>query len=214
MKTSPLIAIILVVTVYACQKALPETDPNLRALVGAPGLLPPKDSGSAKHDSSASKPADTTKPSPKSDTATVPPPPFPQQTINNNNTTGTTAPSCPVSPIYGDTLVFPQPTAGDDVILPVNNPGVGKYFSWPVGMVLDQNTGAINLTQSQTGMKYIMGFVKSGSTDTCLSTLIIGGAAYFDSVYVFADGQTTASPYFEANPYLPSVCANGGCTFD
>jgi len=31
---------------------------------------------------------------------------------------------------------------------------------------------------------------------------------------VFANGVTTAAPYFEANPYLPSVCANGGCTFD
>ena len=81
-------------------------------------------------------------------------------------------------------------------------------------MVLDQNTGAINITQSQTGMRYIMGFVKSGTHDTCLSQLIIGGAAYYDSVYVFANGATTAAPYFEANPYLPSVCANGGCTFD
>lgn len=205
MKTLPLIAFILVVAVFACKKVVPETDPNLRGLVGAPGGPP------VKHDTVVTKPADTTK---KSDTTTVPPPPFPQQTYNNNNANGTTAPSCPVLPIYGDTLVFPQPSAGDYIIQPVNNPGPGKYFSWPVGMVLDQNTGAINLTQSQTGMRYIMGFVKSGSTDTCLSTLIIGGAAYYDSVYVFANGATTAAPYFEANPYLPSPCLNGGCTFD
>jgi len=97
---------------------------------------------------------------------------------------------------------------------PVNNPGAGRYFAWPVGLVLDQNTGAINLTQSQTGMRYILGFVPNGSTDTCLSSLIVGGAAYYDSVYVLADGQTSSSPYFEANPYLPSPCINGGCTFD
>ena len=208
MKTTPLIALILVITVYACQKAVPEIDPNLRSLAGAPGGTP------AKHDSVGTKPADTTKPASKSDTTVVPPPPFPQQTANNNTTTGTVAPSCPVLPIYGDTLIFPQPTAGNDIVFPVNNPGPGKYFSWPVGMVLDQNTGAINMTQSQTGMRYIMGFVKAGTTDTCLSTVIIGGAAYYDSVYVFAAGATTASPYFEANPYLPSVCAGGGCTFD
>jgi hypothetical protein len=117
-------------------------------------------------------------------------------------------------PIYGDTIVFPQPSGADYIIHPVNNPGAGKYFAWPVGMILDQNTGAINLTQSQTGMRYIMGFVPAGTNDTCLSQLIIGGAAYYDSVYVFENGVTTAAPYFEANPYLPSVCANGGCTFD
>lgn len=81
-------------------------------------------------------------------------------------------------------------------------------------MVLNQNTGAIDLTASQTGMKYAIGFVPAGTTDTCMSTLIIGGASYYDSVYVLADNDSTASPYFEANPYLPNICANGGCTFD
>lgn len=125
-----------------------------------------------------------------------------------------TGPSCPAMLIYGDTIVYPQPSGGDYIVHPVNDPGPGKYFAWPVGMVLDQNTGAINLSQSETGMKYIMGFVKAGTTDTCLSTLVIGGASYYDSVYVFENGVTKAPPYFEANPYLPSVCANGGCTFD
>lgn len=210
MKTTPLIAIILVVTALACQKTIPEAATNLRPLGGAP----------AKHDSTKAKPADTTKAKPtdttkpvtKADTTVVPPPPFPQQPVNNGS--GAAAPGCPVLPIYGDSLIFTQPASGDYIVHPVNNPGTGKYFSWPAGMVLDQNTGAINLTQSETGMKYILGFVKSGTKDTCLSTLIIGGAAYFDSVYVLANGQTAATPYFEANPYLPSVCANGGCTFD
>ncbi len=81
-------------------------------------------------------------------------------------------------------------------------------------MAIDQNTGAIDLSKSQTGMLYEIGFVAAGTTDTCLSRLTVGGAAYYDSVYVLADGQTTASPYFEANPYLPNICAGGGCTFD
>ncbi|HEY4109608.1 hypothetical protein [Puia sp.] len=211
MKTLPLIAIFFVVSVVACQKAIPE-DPNIRALVGAPS-----GPSTSKHDSiPTTKPADTTKPVAKADTNVVAQPPFPQQTAdnNNNNPAAPAAPSCPVLPIYGDSITFPQPSGSDYIVHPVNDPGPGKYFSWPIGMVLDQNTGAINLTQSQTGMRYIMGFVKAGATDTCLSELIIGGAAYYDSVYVFENGATEAAPYFEANPYLPSVCANGGCTFD
>lgn len=238
MKTIPLIVVILVVAVYACQKAAPEEDPNLRSLLGQRSGPPRYDSAAHKHDTASQKPADTTKPASKSDTTVVPTPPFPQHTVDslNGNNPGApsnpgnpsapgnpstpavpatpTGPTCPALPIYGDTLIYQQPASGDYVVHPVNDPGPGKYFAWPVGMVLDQNSGAINITQSQTGMRYILGFVKAGTTDTCLQQLIIGGAAYFDSVYVFENGATTAAPYFEANPYLPSVCANGGCTFD
>lgn len=213
MKATPLIAFILLITVYSCQKVV--TDSNLKPLTNSP-------SGPGR-DSTAR--VDTSKPAPPvSDTAkhdTVPTPPYPQHTVdsnknlNNGSPNSAPSPSCPVAPIYGDSIIFTQPTGGADYIFnPVNNPGPGKYFSWPVGMVLDQNTGAIDLTASQTGMKYAIGFVKAGTNDTCMSTLIIGGASYYDSVYVLSDGETTASPYFEANPYLPNICAGGGCTFD
>ena len=203
MKTAPLIAPILMIliTVYGCEKVAPAYS-SLRPMSASP-------SGPGKDSTHLS---DSTNPGQKGDT--IPTPPFPVQTATNNPPSNP-LPSCPVLPIYGDSLIFPQPANGSDYVLtPVNNPGAGKYFAWPVGLVLDQNTGAIDLTQSQTGMRYVLGFVPAGSTDTCLSTLIVGGAAYYDSVYVLADGQTTSSPYFEANPYLPNPCLNGGCTFD
>jgi len=136
--------------------------------------------------------------------------PFPQ--------TGITG--CSYAPDYGDTLLFPQPTNGPDYIIsPINNPGPGKYFSWPMGMVIDSTTGAINLTKSETGEKFVIGFVKEGTTDTCLTTLILAGAAYMDSVYVLADGETKALPYFNANPNSVLVCngsgvSGSGCAFD
>jgi len=206
MKATPLIAFILVITVYSCEKVV--IDPGLRPLSGSP-----TGPGSTTM-------TDTVKtPSPTQDS--VPTPPYPQHTVdsnknaNNGNPNSAPSSSCPLTPIYGDTIIFTQPTSGPDYIFnPVNNPGAGKYFSWPVGMSLNQNTGAIDLTTSQTGMKYAIGFVKAGTTDTCMSTLIIGGASYYDSVYVLADNDSTASPYFEANPYLPNICAGGGCTFD
>jgi hypothetical protein len=197
MKTAPLIALIflILITVYGCEKMAP-ADADFRPMSSSP-------SGPAK---------DSTR---LTDTTTPPPPPYPSQTANTNPPGNPQAPSCPVLPIYGDTLIFPQPANGSDYIMnPVNSPGAGKYYAWPVGLVLDPNTGAIDLTKSETGMRYVLGFIPNGTTDTCLSTLIVGGAAYFDSVYVIGDGQTTASPYFEANPYLPNPCLNGGCTFD
>ena len=206
MKTAPLIALVfsILITVYGCEKMAP-ADANFRPLSAAPSG-PRKDSTHL---------TDTTKPAPKGDTATTPAPPYPSQTANTNPPGNPQAPSCPVLPIYGDSIIFPQPTSGSDYIMnPVNNPGAGKYYAWPVGLVLNPNTGAIDLTKSQTGMRYVLGFIPNGTTDTCLSSLVVGGAAYFDSVYVIADGQTTSAPYFEANPYLPNPCINGGCTFD
>jgi hypothetical protein len=141
-----------------------------------------------------------------SSTPVLPKAPYPQAPLNG----------CFMAPIYGDTIIYPQPTSGSDYIMNVvNNPGTGKYLSWPVGMVIDSVTGAIDVTQSQTGLQYAVGFVKEGTTDTCLQTLIIGGASYADSIYVLSEGQTTAVPYFEANPNLLNTCAAGnGCSFD
>ncbi len=121
--------------------------------------------------------------------------------------------TCNFSPDYGDTIIFPQPaTTQDYIITPINNPGIGRYFSWPQGMVIDSGTGAINVTKSETGLKYAIGFVKQGSVDTCMQYLIIAGASYMDSVYVLANNQTTAKPYFNANPNL--VTPASGSKFD
>lgn len=120
---------------------------------------------------------------------------------------------CIYSPDYGDTIIFPQPTTTQDyIVTPVNNPGVGRYFSWPEGMVIDSATGAINITKSETGLKYAIGFVKNGTADTCMQTLIIAGASYMDSVYVLANNETKAYPYFNANPNL--VTPPSGSKFD
>ena len=76
----------------------------------------------------------------------------------------------------------------------------GTYLSWPDGLKMNAGTGAINLTKSETGQRYSVAFVKSGTTDTCMSQLIVAGAAYMDSVYVLSESDTTAKPYFNANP--------------
>ncbi len=136
--------------------------------------------------------------------------PFPQYPLTG----------CSNDPSYGDSVIYPQPTSGQDYIVhPVNNPGSGKYLSWPAGMFIDSVTGAIDLTTSETGQKYAIGFVRAGTSDTCISSLIIGGASYMDSIYDLSQGSGMASPYFDANPYTASICGtlpNGssGCSFD
>jgi hypothetical protein len=193
-----LLGLAILLILAACRKT-DSSDPNT--------ILGPLRSAPA-HDSSYQPPVvlitDTQQMAPP----VQPPAPLPQQAAPQS--------TCPVLPIYGDTIVYPQPTNGSDYIInPVNNPGPGKYLSWPVGMVLDSTTGAIDLTASETGLKYILGFVASGTTDTCLTYLTIGGAAYADSVYVLSDGEDYAVPYFEANPTDLNLCqTSNACAFD
>lgn len=204
MKKRLLVGLTLVFIVCACRK-------NVSTEIASPPRPPgqsPNDTTRKVNPADTTK-ADTTKHAVPVDTSKVQPP-YPQTAA-----AAPPAPGCPIAPIYGDTIIFTQPTNGTDYIFnPVNNPGPGKYFSWPKGMVLDVNTGAIDLTKSETGLKYAIGFVRTGSTDTCLSTLVVGGVDYMDSIYVLANGATTALPYFDANPYLPSICAGNACTFD
>jgi hypothetical protein len=126
---------------------------------------------------------------------------------------------CFSAPLYGDSVIYPQPTGDvDDIVSLVNDPGPGRYFSWPAGLSLNAATGAINLSKSETGQRYAIGYVKDGTHDTCLSTLIIGGADYMDSLYVLGNGATIAVPYFDANAYQASDCSgpgnSGHCSFD
>jgi hypothetical protein len=126
---------------------------------------------------------------------------------------------CIYSPNYGDSIVYPQPSAGNYYIYPQGTNGLkGKYYSWPLGLALDSNSGAINLSSSQTGQRYDLAFVQYGTTDTCISQLIVAGTSYMDSVYVLSKSDTSSDPYFNANPYAPSPCQNksgpGGCQFD
>ena len=128
--------------------------------------------------------------------------------------------TCQYSPDYGDSILYPQPGA-DYIAAPLNNIGIaGKYFGWPDGLSLNSSTGAIDVTKSISGVRYAVGFVKNGTTDTCLSPLIIGGASYEDSVYVLAQSDTTSRAYFNANPYGPDICDQSGpddgnkCKFD
>jgi hypothetical protein len=129
---------------------------------------------------------------------------------------------CDFAPNYGDSIVYPQPnSSGDFYVYPQNNQGIqGTYLSWPAGLQMDPKTGSIDLTGSETGQRYSVAFVKAGGSDTCMSQLIVAGASYMDSVYVLSQSDTTAVPYFNANPATPSPCTSGqgqggpGCVFD
>jgi hypothetical protein len=121
---------------------------------------------------------------------------------------------CPNAPNYGDSIIFTKPrTSGDVFVEPANNVGVqGTYLSWPEGLRLNRTTGSINVSQSETGVRYKIAFIKKGTQDTCVSQLIVGGMTYMDHIYVLDQHDTLAKPVFNANPFAPSICDNSDDT--
>jgi hypothetical protein len=128
-------------------------------------------------------------------------------TFDTNNLSVNSS-TCPGAPNYGDSIVYLKPkNSGDFFANPVNNIGVdGTYLSWPEGLKINKNTGVINLSQSETGVRYNIAFIKKGGTDTCVSQLIVGGLTYLDGIYVLDQGDTLAKPVFNADPFASSVC--------
>jgi hypothetical protein len=115
---------------------------------------------------------------------------------------------CNHAPDYGDSIIYMQPSNHDYIVNPVNAGvlGKGKYVAWPSGLIIDSASGAINVSESETGLRYIIGFIKDGARDTCLSNLILGGITYADGIYVLGNNDTLAIPYYNANAAIPPVC--------
>ena len=124
--------------------------------------------------------------------------------------------NCDFTPEYGDSVLFVKTgISGDQYAYPVNSSiPKGTFLSWPGGLDIDAHTGAINLSNSQTGQRFSIGFIPDNSTDTCVSHLVIGGASYMDSIYLLSASHKSALPYFNANTIAPNPCASGGCLFD
>jgi hypothetical protein len=111
-------------------------------------------------------------------------------------------------PDYGDSIIFSKWLGphNDYRIRPRNNTSAGNWFAWPEGLVINSTTGEINVSASETGVRYNIGFVKNGTQDTCISKLILGGITYVDSIYVMSKNDTLAFPYYNANPTAAAIC--------
>ena len=131
---------------------------------------------------------------------------------------------CPNTPDYGDSLlcgdVSVDQNGNNYIVYPINypGPGLGNYVSFPEGLIIDENTGAINITKSESGMIYRVGYVPTGSSDTCFTKIIIGGITYMDGVHILSENDTIVTPIYNGNPDGKPVCGTNGdfgsCQFD
>ncbi len=110
---------------------------------------------------------------------------------------------------FTDTLVFLKLQKDDYKIKPIQTLK-GQYGAKPQGMEIDHNTGEINVTKSETGLKYKVFFVPDKTTDTCFTYLAISGIDYKSKIFILNQNDTLAIPIYNANPNFVIPGSNSG----
>lgn len=113
---------------------------------------------------------------------------------------------------YSDTIFFPEELQDDYVVKPISKL-TGKFGTFPDGLKINKSNGNIDITESETGLKYLVWFVATGSKDTCKLFITVSGINYTDSIYTLANNPNIMAPVYNANPLQATDC-NGGCEFD
>jgi hypothetical protein len=113
---------------------------------------------------------------------------------------------------YGDTVFYLKKQPGNYMIMPVAKPtGTGYFKAIPKGLVLDTVSGLINVTQSETGLRYKVYYVSPSGILIDSIKIVISGIDYKDAIYEIASTPNvydTAFPVYNAKPVPPLPCGD------
>ncbi len=114
---------------------------------------------------------------------------------------------------YGDSILYLRPSSGDYIISPTTHRN-GTYVGFPEGIEIDDNTGAINITKSETGLRYR---ITHTATDGIITntTVVLSGITFTDKFYRLSQNDSIAFPVYNANisrplPVSGSIFDDGG----
>jgi hypothetical protein len=106
---------------------------------------------------------------------------------------------------YADSVYYYKEQSTPYVVSPLTA-RAGTYSAYPDGLSINPATGAINVNLSESGLKYRVSFLATGSTDTCKTTVIISGVNYLSAVYNLSTTNILAKPYYNAQRNLAPPC--------
>lgn len=135
---------------------------------------------------------------------------------NSNDT-----PSGPYNLSYGDSILYLRPASGDYVVNPISQRS-GTYSGFPEGIEIDDRTGAINISKSETGLRYRITHTATDGTKT-ETMVVLSGITFKDHFYRLSTGDSIAAPVYNANAnrILPingsnfdegNIANGGGCS--
>ena len=114
---------------------------------------------------------------------------------------------------YGDSILFLRPSSGDYIVYPKTQRN-GVYSGFPEGIEIDDKTGAINVSKSETGLRYRITHTAPDGTITT-TKVVLSGITYFDQFYRLSQNDTISFPAYNASgtnplPVAGSIFDDGG----
>jgi hypothetical protein len=130
------------------------------------------------------------------------------------NTGGNPPPPPPGNDLsYEDSIFYLKNQASDYIVLPLQN-RQGQYSGFPEGIDIDQNSGAINISKSETGLRYRISFVPAGTTDSIHTVIVISGINFLDGFYKLTTADSVIRPLYNANANSSVPGVSNGTAFD
>lgn len=132
-----------------------------------------------------------------------------------NSCTKTAAPAPDPIPLpyalsYGDSILYLKNQATDYIVFPkVSSPGT--YTGFPEGIDLDNVTGAINISKSETGLRYRIVHI-SPAGDSSIAIVVLSGINFTDHFFHLSSGDSIASPVYNAS--ISRTLPVNGSVFD
>jgi hypothetical protein len=111
---------------------------------------------------------------------------------------------------YGDSIIFLKTQSTDYIVFPAEQ-RAGTYSGFPEGIEIDDNTGAINVSKSETGLRYRITHTAPNGTVTN-TMVVLSGITFPDKFYRLSQNDSVAFPVYNASP-LRTLPVNGS-TFD
>ena len=149
------------------------------------------------------------------------------QKKDNNRSSISTFPSGNASILnsslsYGDTIFYTSGINTNRLIYPVTRPlQPGSFTASLPGLDLDPVSGRINVSRSETGLRYEVYFV-SGTAIIDSTSVTLSGVDYQDNIYNISSSESQdilAVPIYNMSPDLPLPCDTApaeiaACVFD
>jgi len=104
---------------------------------------------------------------------------------------------------YEDTIFYLEELPNDYIIHTLT-PLQGTFGCFPDELKINSTNGDIDITEGETGLKYIVWYAPAGTTDTCKKFITISGIDYTDSIYVLKNSPGVATPVYNSTPGLSS----------
>lgn len=114
---------------------------------------------------------------------------------------------------YADSVYFIRNQASDYIVSPVKALA-GTYGASPAGLSINPATGAINVSKSETGLRYTVFFVPAGTQDTCSRTVTVSGIDFTSAVYDLSKSNGLVKPTYRGRDESGMPCGTDGtCEF-